>query len=57
MKVEYVEIPKLSGPSIMGWAWIWRTAVAESTHSYARRRDAVRGFERFCRAIEKARKA
>lgn len=35
-----------------GNLWMWRFGQAESRLFYSRRRDAVRGFERFCAAIK-----
>ena len=44
MKVEYVKItPRL-------WYWLFCDI---SGQTYTRRRDAVRGFERFCAAIRR----
>jgi hypothetical protein len=53
VKVEYVNFGDRR------WAMVatfpgWQGEVFQY---YTRRSDAVRGFERFCRAIEKARKA
>jgi hypothetical protein len=50
MKVEYVEIPEI-WHGARTYVWMWRCNGAESMQVYTRRRDAVRGFERFCAAI------
>lgn len=46
MKVEYVK-------SVLGY-WYWEFGKATYAGlGYTRRRDAVRGFERFCAAIRR----
>lgn len=53
MKVEYFEVSY--GTNINNWTrWRWHFNSAMSKQTYTRRRDAVRGFERFCAAIKKA---
>jgi hypothetical protein len=51
MKIEYARINR-------GWYWVLSSGKNQAASGfYTRRSDCVRGFERFCRAIEKARKA
>lgn len=47
MKVEYIEHDD-------GWYWVAHgfRALTTSGQFYTRRRDAVRGFRRFCAAIK-----